>query len=123
MNKEYKVRNVFTVYIMVSAYAIMFAERVNLVRLPSFFLKQREVQQLVPKDCKALTSTHASYSFAFAANQRDVFVVMGVLQCSALKNAVTFSTAGRNGSSKFYKILSFSALTGLGFWQVFFRKS
>lgn len=120
MNKEYKVRNVFTVYITLSAYAIMFAERMNAVRLLGFFLRQREVQQL---RCKALISTHASYSFAFAVNQKDVFVVTGVLQCSALKNAVTFSTAGRNGRSKFYKILSFSALTGLGFWQVFFRKS
>lgn len=122
MSKKYKVRNVFTVYITASAFAIMFAGRVNTVRVLSFFLRQREVQQLVPRDCKALTSTHASYAFAFAANQKDVFVVMGVLQCSALKNAVTFSTAGRNGSSKFYKSLSFSALTGLGFWQVFFRK-
>lgn len=122
MNKEYKVSNVFTVYITVSALAIMFAGRVNTVRLLSFFLRPREVQQLVPRDCKALTSTHASYTFAFAMNQKDVFVVRGVLQCSALKNAVTFSTAGRNGS-KFYKILSFSALTGLGFSQVFFRKS
>lgn len=116
-------RNVFTVYIVVSAYAITFAGRVNTVRLLSFFLRQREVQQLVPRGCNALTSTHASYSSAFAANQKDVFVVMGVLQCSALKNAVTFSTAGRNGSSKFYKILFFSALSGLGFWQAFFRKN
>lgn len=123
VNKEYKVRNVFTVYITVNAFAIMFAGRVNIVRLLSFFLRPREVQQLVPRDYKALTSTHASYAFAFAANQKDVFVVKGVLQCSALKNAVTFSTAGTNGSSKFNKILSFSALTGLGFWQVFFRKS
>lgn len=113
MNKEYEVRKVFTVYITVSAFAIMFAGRVNTVRLLSFFLRQREVQQLLPRDCKALTSTHASYAFAFAAKQKDVSVVMGVLQCSALKNAVTFSTAGKNGSSKFYKIPSFSALTGL----------
>lgn len=113
-------RNVFTVYITVSAFAIMFAGRGNIVRLLSFFLRLREVQQLVPSNCKALTSTHASY--AFATNQKDVFVVKGVLLCSALKNAVTFFTAGRNGS-KFYKILSFSALTGLGFSQVFFRKS
>lgn len=120
MNKGYKVRNMFTVYITVSAFAIMFAGRGNIVRLLSFFLRLREVQQLVPSNCKALTSTHASY--AFATNQKDVFVVKGVLLCSALKNAVTFFTAGRNGS-KFYKILSFSALTGLGFSQVFFRKS
>lgn len=111
-------RNVFTVYITVSAFAIMFAGRLNIIRLLSFFLRQREVQQLVPRDCKALASTHA---FAFAANQKDVFVVMGVLQCSALKNAVIFSTAGRNGSSKFYRILSFPAFTWL--WQVFFKKS
>lgn len=122
VNKEYKVRNVFTIYFSVSAFAIMFAGRVNIVRLLSFSLRQREVQQLVPRDCKALTSTHSSYAFAFAANQKDVFVVTGVLQCSALKNAVMFFTAGRNGSSKFYKILSFSALTALGFYQVFFQK-
>lgn len=35
MNKEYKVRNVFTFYIMVSSFAIMFAGRVNIVRLLS----------------------------------------------------------------------------------------
>lgn len=122
MNKEYKVRNVFTVYITVSAFAIMFAGRVNIVRLLSFFLRLSEVQQLVPRDCKALTSTHASYAFAFATNQKDVLVVKGILLRSALKNAVTFSTAGRNGS-RLYKIFSFLAWTGLGFTQVFFRKS
>lgn len=52
-----------------------------------------------------------------------VFLDMGVLQCWALKNVITFSTAGKNGRSKFYKILSFSVLTGLGFWQVLFIKS
>lgn len=49
-----------------------------------------------------------------------VFVDTGVLQCSALKNV---TTVGRNGRSKFYKILSFSVVTGLGFWQVVFLRS
>lgn len=77
VNKGYKVRNVFTVYITVSAFAIMFAGRGNIVRLLSFFLRLREVQQLVPSNCKALTSTHASYAFAFATKSERCFCCQG----------------------------------------------
>lgn len=55
--------------------------------------------------------------------QSCVFVDMGVLQCSALEKVTTFSALGRNGRSKFYRILSFLILTGLSFRQVLLIRS
>lgn len=63
-------------------------------------------------------NTHIIFFCICSKIQTCVFVDMGVLQCSALENVTTFSTLGRNGRSKFYRILSFLTLTGLSFWRV-----